>query len=253
MVRALSKRQLVLNLMILASACLAMYVELEGNRDIYVFLKPLTTILIMSHLFFLPKNGLHQSRIGIIAALFFCLLGDVLLLFESYFVHGLAAFLVGHILFAVTFIKLKGFYGHWVSFLLLYGVGISLFFWLRPGLGGFMVPVAVYVMVICFMAWQGIGLFLRERSKAFLWIAVAVLLFMFSDTMIAIAKFKTDFDYSSILILSTYWLSIGLMANAAFQIVLTKNRGSNLFFQRAGFKVIQGQDSPQVVDDDVFQ
>lgn len=220
MVRALSKRQLVLNLMILASACLAMYVELEGNRDIYVFLKPLTTILIVSHLFFLPTNDFRQFKNGIIAALFFCLVGDVLLLFESYFVYGLATFLIGHILFAATFIKLKGFYWHWVSFLLLYGVGILLFFWLKPGLGGFMVPVAVYVAVICFMAWQGIGLFLRERSRAFLWIAVAVLLFMFSDTMIAIAKFKADFNYSSAIILSSYWLSIGLIANAAFQIVL---------------------------------
>jgi len=92
-------------------------------------------------------------------------------------------------------------------------------------LGQFMVPVTVYVVVICFMAWQGIGLFLREKRKEFLWIGIAVLLFMFSDTMIAIAKFKTDFDYSSILILSTYWLSIGLIANAARRIVLKTDGG----------------------------
>ena len=84
-----------------------------------------------------------------------------------------------------------------------------------------MVPVGVYVLVICFMAWQGIGLFLKEKSKPFVWIAVAVLLFMFSDTMIAIAKFKADFAYSSVVILSTYWLSIGLIANAARRIILS--------------------------------
>jgi len=155
-----------------------------------------------------------------LSALFFCLMGDILLLFPAYFVFGLAAFLIAHLLFASGFVNLKGFDPNWTSFLMLYVIGALLFFWLKPGLGEFMIPVAVYVVVICFMAWQGIGLFLKEKRMVFLWIAIAVLLFMFSDTMIAIAKFKADFDYSSIIILSTYWLSVTLIANAARKIVL---------------------------------
>lgn len=225
MVGSFKNRKLIINLLCLVSASLAIYFEMSGNRDAYVFLKPLTTILIMSHLFFLPKNGLHQFRNGIIAALFFCLLGDVLLLFESFFVYGLVAFLLGHILFAVAFIKLKGIYLHWGSFVALFGTGIALFFWLKPDLRTFMMPVALYVLVISFMAWQGVGLFLRDKRRVFQWIALAVLLFMFSDTVLAIAKFKSPFYLSSLVILVTYWLSIALIANAAYRIVLESKKG----------------------------
>jgi len=212
----------IINLLIVISAILAILMEFLGNRTVYMVLKPLTTILVTTLLFFQTNKNSKFKRL-MIAALLLCLLGDILLLFPAYFVFGLGAFLVAHLLFTVGFVKLKEFHPDWSSFLLLYGIGASLFFWLKPGLGEFMVPVAIYVVVICFMAWQGIGLFLKEKRKEFLWIAIAVLLFMFSDTMIAITKFKTDFDYSSIVILSTYWLSIGLIANAARRIILKQN------------------------------
>ena len=223
MVAESPKTTRTINLLIIISALLAIYMEFLGNRTVYMVLKPLTTILVTSLLFFLPKQESSKFKMLIVAALLFCLLGDILLLFPAYFVFGLAAFLVAHILFTIGFINLKGFHPHWTSFLILYAIGASLFFWLQSGLGEFAVPVGVYVLVICFMAWQGIGLFLKEKRKEFLFIAIAVLLFMFSDTMIAISKFKTDFDYSSIVILSTYWMSIGLIANAARKITLAGN------------------------------
>ncbi|MHA7829756.1 MAG: lysoplasmalogenase [Flagellimonas sp.] len=212
----------VTNLLIVISAILAILMEFLGNRTVYMVLKPLTTILVTTLLFFQTNKNSKFKRL-MIAALLFCLLGDILLLFPAYFVFGLAAFLVAHILFTIGFINLKGFHPHWISFLILYAIGTSLFLWLKPGLGDFMNPIGGYVVVICFMAWQGIGLFLKEKRQEFAWIAIAVLLFMFSDTMIAMSKFKTDFDYSSIVILSTYWLSIGLIANAARRIILKQN------------------------------
>lgn len=223
MVAKSPKTTRTINLLIIISALLAMYMEFLGNRTVYMVLKPLTTILVTSLLFFLPKQESSKFKMLIVAALLFCLLGDILLLFPTYFVFGLAAFLVGHLLFSAGFIRLKGFHPDRTSFLILYGIGASLFFWLQSGLGEFMVPVGVYVLVICFMAWQGIGLFLKDKRKEFLFIAIAVLLFMFSDTMIAISKFKTDFEYSSIVILSTYWMSIGLIANAVRKITLASN------------------------------
>lgn len=223
MVAKSPKTTRTINLLIIISALLAIYMEFLGNRTVYMVLKPLTTILVTFLLFFLPKQESSKFKMLIVAALLFCLLGDILLLFPTYFVFGLAAFLVGHLLFSAGFISLKGFHPDWTSFLILYAIGATLFFWLQSGLGEFMVPVGVYVLVICFMAWQGIGLFLKEKRKEFLFIAIAVLLFMFSDTMIAISKFKTDFDYSSIVILSTYWMSIGLIANAVRKITLASN------------------------------
>ena len=40
--------------------------------------------------------------------LFFCLVGDSFLLFESYFMWGLASFLVAHLIFLYAFIKRQG-------------------------------------------------------------------------------------------------------------------------------------------------
>lgn len=225
MVGKSQKTQRIINVLALVSACAAIYFESVGNRAIFMFLKPLTTILIMSLLFFVDPHRLSKFKYLMMAAFSLCLLGDILLLFDAYFVYGLAAFLLGHILFASGFIKLKGFYFHPVATVGIFAVGTFLFFWLRPDLGAFMVPVALYVFVICFMATQGVGLYMRDKSKAFGWIAMAVLLFMLSDTLIAIAKFKAPFAYSSLLILGTYWLSIGLIANASFRMVSEKREG----------------------------
>ena len=172
---------------------------------------------------FLVSGGtdlrLSRFKMSMLTALAFCLLGDVFLMYQGYFVHGLAAFLVGHLLFAFSFICLGGFAPHWGSFLSIFGAGTALFLWLGPDLGPFLVPVGFYVLVICFMAWQGLGLYLREPIKSFGWIALGVLLFMFSDTLIALAKFKDPFFLSGPLVLGTYWSSLGLLSHATLRLV----------------------------------
>lgn len=216
------KRQSTINLVSLMLALAAMCTEYLGYGMAYVILKPLTTISILSLLFFIPKGLSTNFTKIILVALAFCLLGDILLLDSGYFVFGLVAFLLAHILFIVAFIKHKGFWFHWASFIVLFLIGGAIFFWLKPDLGDFMVPVLFYVLVITTMAWQGIGLYLRDKTKAYAWIALAVLFFMLSDTLLAINKFKAPFDNASVLILVTYWLSIGLIANAAYNIALGK-------------------------------
>lgn len=208
-----------INVLSAVSACIAIYLEFVGH-DLYALFKPLTTVFITFLLFFTLKTERSKFKFIMIFAFGFCLLGDILLLNQAYFVFGLVAFLLAHILFTAGFIHLKGFRFHWGSFLILFSVGTAIFLWLKPDLGDFMLPVLVYVLVITSMAWKGIGLYLRDKGKTYVWIAVAVLLFMFSDTLLAINKFKAPFACASLLILGTYWLSIALIANATFKIVL---------------------------------
>lgn len=208
----------VMNVLILVSACLAIYFGLY-DEGLFMFFKPLTTVLIIAMLFLAPKKSNLKLGRMVTIALLFCLLGDVLLLFEYYFLFGLVAFLMAHILFSVAFIQYKGFYKNRVSFLILFGIAMALFFWLKPGLRDLLLPVFIYVLVITFMAWQGVGLYLREMNHPHALMAMAVLLFMLSDTLLAIAKFKTPFYLSGPLILTTYWMSITLIANATRRIV----------------------------------
>ena len=132
--------------------------------------------------------------------------------------------MLAHLLFATGFIQLDGFRFHWISFLTLCSIGAGLFLWLSPDLGNFLIPVTAYIVVIVFMAMQGANLFLKDRKKAYAMIALAVLLFMFSDTMIAIDKFKSSFNWSGPIILGTYWTSISLLANATFRIISDKHQ-----------------------------
>ena len=218
MVRNPKKWQKGINMLSVVSACIAIYLESCGH-NLYALFKPLTTVLIISLPFFTPQNEYSKFKLIMLFAFGFCLFGDILLLNPSYFVFGLIAFLLAHLLFIIGFMQHKGFRFDAVSFVTLFAVGGAIFLWLKPDLGEFMLPVLVYVLVITFMAWQGIGLYLRDKGKAYAWIALAVLLFMTSDTLLAINKFKEPFAYASLLILGTYWLSIGLLANATFTIV----------------------------------
>ena len=127
------------------------------------------------------------------------------------------------LLFSKAFIGLKGFYFNWMSFFVFLAIGLILFLWLKPDLGNFLIPVGLYIVVILFMAWQGTGLFLKEKQSPYILIALAVVLFMFSDSMIAVNKFKSPFSLAGPIILSTYWLSIALIANATHKITSKEN------------------------------
>ncbi|SHG55209.1 Uncharacterized membrane protein YhhN [Flagellimonas flava] len=208
-----------INLLIFCSACFAIFTDYMGRELLYSIFKPLTTILVISILFFGKNSGLIRFKNIMVAALIFCLLGDMLLLQDKFFVFGLGSFLIAHLLLAYGFGVLESFQFQWISGILFLGLGLSIFFWLKPDLGNLEIPVAVYILAICFMAWQGFGLWLKKRILTYALIAIAVFLFMFSDTMIAVNKFKSPFPLSGVVVLGTYWMSITLIANAAFLIL----------------------------------
>ena len=206
----------------MVSALVAIFLDYQGSTW-YMALKPLTTILFIL-LVVLTKNTHAGYKRTLLVALCFCLLGDVLLLKQDYFVFGLSSFLIAHLLFARGFITLGGFQKNTMALIVLVIVGIALYAWLYPDLGSLKYPVAAYVLVILFMAWQGISLYLKNNTIAYALIAVGVVLFMFSDSMIAVNKFKASFALSGVVILSTYWLAIALIANSANHLGKAENQ-----------------------------
>ena len=128
---------------------------------------------------FLLGNPKHGQRILVTAALFFSWLGDVFLLFEGYFVFGLASFLVAHIIYVVIFQKERGtllLRRPWIvlPFLLLTFV----FYWFaRNGLGSMTVPVLGYITVICMMALAAINRYGTATQQSFQWTVAGALFF----------------------------------------------------------------------------
>jgi uncharacterized membrane protein YhhN len=160
-----------------------------------------------------------------LAGLVACLLGDIFLLKDAYFVYGLGSFLVGHLLFVYAFTALGGFKTDLAPLLIFTSIGLAFYLFLLPSLGPFSVPVAVYMSVIVLMAWQGVNLVLWRSTAATKCIGVAAVLFMISDSVIAFNKFLMPFDTSSAIVLPTYWLSIGLLS---YSVILLRDDAANV-------------------------
>lgn len=136
-------------------------------------------------------------------------LGDALLDLdpERLFIKGLLAFLAAHLIYILFFVR------NWVRPLrpkvwqlalvgavLIYNLLLSL--WLAPSLGAVAGPVMLYVCVITMMALSAI---LAGFSKP--WVHTGVILFLISDSILAVNKFKSPMPMGGYLIWTTYYLA----------------------------------------------
>ncbi len=183
--------------------------NIESLNSWHYLTKPL--ILISLIIYFLKQeNNLDtKSKYLTLAALLFSLLGDVLLMFanisSNFFISGLLAFLMAHIMYILVFIKKKNTHkkaSFLILFLLIYGVGI--FYFLKDGLGDMLVPVILYMLVILTMV---ITAFLRHESvskMSYNLVFLGAIFFVTSDSLLALNKFYEPFETAGILIMLTY-------------------------------------------------
>jgi len=198
-------------ILIVVAACVSIFYDYQENILWYRIFKPLTTILIILFVLFFGKLKTQFAK-WVLLALVFCLIGDTLLLFEAFFIFGLVSFLMAHLLFSISFIRLGGFKPYKTTLLPLVVIGAGYFFNLYEHLDALKIPVLCYLAVIIFMSWQGINLGIWKKTRLTLLLSVAVVLFLFSDSVLAWARFKADFPFAGAIILSTYWASIFLIA-----------------------------------------
>ena len=177
--------------------------------------KPLTTLLILTLPLRFPHDQLKAYRKTVLWGLLFCLIGDSFLLFESFFLYGLTSFLIGHLCFLYAFVKQQGFQWPVIPGIFLGSIAYTILFLCYDNLGALLLPVLVYIGVILIMSWQGIALQRQNKHFTFRYVGWAVVLFLFSDAVLALNKFYIPFAYSGVLILSTYWLAICLIALSA--------------------------------------
>lgn len=209
--------KLILNVLSLLCGSMAIYFNMTQNLDLFKIFKPLTTIIIILIPLLHKSHPLKYANY-IILSLIFCLLGDTLLLNDSYFIFGLVSFLIAHILFTASFITLSKFKFYPLPIVILLFLGGAYYIYLYSSLKALAIPVFIYFLFITLMSWQGIALYIWKKKQSFLFIAIAVILFFISDATLALNKFKFPFEASRIIVLSTYWISILLLANSATMI-----------------------------------
>ncbi|MFA5972748.1 MAG: lysoplasmalogenase [Lentimicrobiaceae bacterium] len=212
----------LLSLAVLVSAILAIVFRQRENIKMFSVFKPLTTgLIILIAIIIFTKHSSSYSAITI-AALVFSLVGDVFLINMKYFLQGLSSFLIAHICFTIGFASLYGFNWNIIPLVVLASISGVYYFYLRKDLKKYSIPVLVYITVIVVMNWQAIGLVINNSEFIFYGIAIASILFSFSDSILAYNKFKKPFKIAEILILSSYWIAIFIFSIAGLYVDTTK-------------------------------
>lgn len=167
--------------------------------------KPLIIISLVILYVFSVKN---RNKTYIVA-LFFSFLGDSLLMYEGqfYFISGLLSFLSAHILFIL--IVLKGLNKpsklNWfqaASPFILYL--ILLIFLLKDDLKSMLIPVVIYAITIGFFGIFTFVDYLQKRTIQSKTMLIGAVLFIISDSILAIQKFHTSNELFPFLIMFTY-------------------------------------------------
>ena len=185
--------------------------------------KPL--LLTSLALFFYVNTKTHVGRFSwfIFSGLCFSILGDSILMLsenqsqsQHFFIWGLLSFLCTHICYLLAFLDIASLKTGWVrknlwmalcALTLLFGNIGFLWYDLPIGLKA---PVVIYSTVIIMMVLGCFNLKDRIPPSIFKGLLIGVLLFMISDNIIALNKFKSDsflLFQPRLLIMSTYLLS----------------------------------------------
>jgi uncharacterized membrane protein YhhN len=199
---------------VLASAgeLLASFIQSEM---IHLVCKPLIMAFLGIYYWASTANTEHRSS-SVVVAILFSLAGDVQLMLqknnELFFVFGLAAFLIAHIFYIFSYRQhrfeshpdeLQGVQRIRLAFPVILA-GTGLVFVLYPVLGALKVPVVLYSIVIVVMVLNALFRYGRTGAKSYWMVFIGAVLFMISDSMIAIDKFLSPINEAEFLVMSTY-------------------------------------------------
>jgi uncharacterized membrane protein YhhN len=205
---------LILIFSLLAALCAALTIAgkyRSSRRMEYVF-KPLTMIWIIL-IALLTRHPVSTTyQVMILGGLLASLVGDVVLMLPGRFRAGLASFLIAHCFYIAAFtLDGSGKASLWYIIpFVLYGVIVLWRLW--PYLGSMKAPVMVYVGVIMIMAWQAANRWIGHRETATLLALAGAYLFVASDSVLAVQRFRGTWRSASFWVLSMYFAAQWLIA-----------------------------------------
>ncbi|MDN3677707.1 lysoplasmalogenase [Flavobacterium paronense] len=187
---------------------------LTGNDSLTWHLKP----FLLPFLFYaVVKSTPFETKRWLLFALLFSWIGDCILMFadkgELYFIFGLIAFLIAHILFIRLFFRQTSENKHaknplfWIGFIGIIIYLKSMLSLLFPSLGDLKVPVSFYAMTISIMLVIALkGAFNWETNSKYI-ILIGAFFFVTSDSILAIDKFHAPIPLATFWIMLTYLIA----------------------------------------------
>jgi uncharacterized membrane protein YhhN len=200
------------------------------NTQLQFFFKPLIIPVIIGYLDSQAGSITKGLSKWILAALLFSLLGDILLMFQEknsiFFLLGLSSFLLAHIFYILFFHlirvreNIKGNPWLLVIVVVYYAALIS---WLSPYLGSMKIPVRIYGVFISVMFMLALHMLYIRNKTAGKWMMLGALLFIISDSLLAINKFYQSFEAAGVLIMLTYGLAQIFIVEGAIRYIRSIN------------------------------
>lgn len=144
----------------------------------------------------------------ILWAIIFSWAGDITLMFGEYFIYGLIFFLIAHILYFISILRIKGQKGL-LNFQPLFALPIIVYLVLLLSLlNGFLdklkIPVFIYGIVICSVWIITMNLFWKTDKKTASLFFFGSLQFVLSDSLLAINHFVYPYYLLPALVMATY-------------------------------------------------
>ena len=179
-----------------------------GGLVIKSLIVPVLMILFMVNL----NPGLNRFHRLMFAGLFFSWSGDIVLEFShrngDLFIPGLVCFLIAHLMYFTVFFITPGksaiFRNRIYLLIPVILYGSILIIYLYNDLAGMRLPVILYSIVILSMLAGAINRLKKVNRKSYYLVLAGAILFVLSDSAIAVDKFSYPFESSRVVIMSTY-------------------------------------------------
>jgi len=203
----MNKIKVALLVFILVAILDVIGIILKIQALIYVF-KP----LILLSLLVLYVVSVRSINKWYVLALIFSFFGDVFLIFtgEFYFIIGLISFLIAHLLFikiVINSIKktsLSKIVLSIIPFLIVFSL---LLFVLKESLGEMLIPVIIYGLTISSFGAVSLINYVGSKSAKALLMLLGSIVFIISDSVLAINKFYLEAHIFKVIIMITYVLA----------------------------------------------
>lgn len=214
----MSRSQLILTLSAVVSAAVLLLSETFGLRGMIYIFKTLTMVFIIALALIGMKGNRKFYGYFVLLGLLFSLMGDILLMLPSnLFVQGLVSFLIAHMFYIMAFskdvnLRLKGL--SWLPFLLF---GILIYGFMLSSLKEMMIPVLAYMIVILIMGWRAYERWVQNKTRESKLALIGAVLFIISDSALGINRFRLPFEWSTLVVLGTYFPAQWFIALSVFR------------------------------------
>lgn len=203
-------RQYVMPGLILLTGILYIFVIPSDPEIVKILFKLIPMWLIIAYGIKNLPQVKSKHHILLLIGLFFCMIGDGLM---RWFVFGLSAFLIGHLFYIASFVRQYRYSPlRMLTLVPIAGYGVVMGTKLAQALSAdgeasLIIPVIAYIAVISLMTWTAIMTGNR-------WVTVGSILFMISDSILSWNMFVSPVQFSSPLIMITYYTAQFCMARS---------------------------------------